>query len=691
MRLNIDTPVQYIKGVGPKIANLFKKKQIKTVLDLIEYYPKHYLDYRRAKSINTLKPGDHVSFPATIALVNSIKVGRNRKIWTVLVKDATGSIACKYFRTPYKGYFSRLNIGKRVTIEGCVSHYKGRIEFHHPDILEHTENKKNHIMPVYPEVEGISQKKLHDIIKTALVGIKGQLEEYLPDWILDQSKLVEIEKAIFKVHSPDSDVDSQFLSKKSYYHNRIKFEEFFWLQLPLLMVRSNISEEHTKSFTSNDPHLKRYIDKLEFNLTGAQSKVLNEIISDLGVTKPMHRLIQGDVGSGKTIVALLSAMYVMSCGYQVAIMAPTEILAEQHFKKAKSLFKDFLDKMVLLTGSMKKSQREEITKSLESGKALLCVGTHSLIQTGVQFKNLGLVIVDEQHRFGVEQRTALKSKGDHPHLLVMTATPIPRSLSMTLYGDLDVSIIDEMPKGRFPITTRITYQNKRSQVIEFIKKQLRQNRQAYIVYPLIEVSEKIDLKDATTEFEKLKKEFAEFKVELLHSKLHKDEKERVFQKFVAHEVDLLVSTTVIEVGVDVPNANLIWVENAERFGLSQLHQLRGRVGRGKYASYCILTLANAVSSEGRQRMKIMEETMDGFKIADKDLELRGPGDFLGTRQSGVLVLKMANMSSDLEILTKARNVAKLLLKKDPNLSKLEHRKLKDKVVQKGFLSLTLSG
>ena len=322
---------------------------------------------------------------------------------------------------------------------------------------------------------------------------------------------------------------------------------------------------------------------------------------------------------------------------------------------------------------------------------MLCVGTHALIQTGVQFKNLGLVIVDEQHRFGVEQRTALKSKGRHPHLLVMTATPIPRSLSMTLYGDLDVSIIDELPKGRLPITTRVTYQSTRLQVIDFIKKQLKQGRQAYIVYPLIEVSEKIDLKDATTEFEKLKKEFSEFKVELLHSKLHRDEKERVFQKFVSHEVDLLVSTTVIEVGVDVPNANLIWIENAERFGLSQLHQLRGRVGRGKYASYCILMLANAVSSEGRQRMKIMEETMDGFKIADKDLELRGPGDFLGTRQSGVLALKMANMSSDLEILTKARNVAKLLLKKDPNLSKPEHRKLKDKVIQKGFLSLTLSG
>ena len=692
MDLRLDTPVQYVKGIGPKVANLLKKKQIKTVLELISHYPKHYLDYRKARSIDSLKPGEHVSLTATIVSVNSISMGRSlhKRIWTVLVKDSTGSIACKYFRIPYRGYFTRLTAGQKVTIEGSVSLYRTRMEFHHPDILEFTEDKKNQVVPIYPEIDGISQKKLQNIVETALMGTKDKLGEYLPDWILKQNNFANLKEAIFKIHKPHDDTDSNFLSKNSIYHDRIKFEEFFWFQLPLLMVRSNIQEVKTKAFDSNNNILNQHIDKLEFKLTNAQSRVLKEIISDLSLEKPMHRMVQGDVGSGKTVVALLSAMLVMSHGYQVAIMAPTEILAEQHFKKAKKLFDDLFN-TVLLTGNMKKSVRNEKAKILESGKGLLCIGTHALIQENVKFRNLGLVIVDEQHRFGVEQRAILKSKGKHPHLLVMTATPIPRSLSMTLYGDLDASIIDEMPEGRLPITTRVIYQSKRSLVIDFIKKQLKKGRQAYIVYPLVEESEKMNLKDATTEYEKLVKEFSGYRVEILHGKLKKDEKEFVFQKFVKHEIDLLVSTTIIEVGIDVPNANLIWIENAERFGLSQLHQLRGRVGRGKYPSYCILMLGNAVSHEGRERMKIMEETTDGFKIADKDLELRGPGDFLGTRQSGVLTLKMANVSSDLSILTKARTCATLLLKKDPRLQNPEHKALKNKIIEKGYLSLTLSG
>ena len=690
MDLSLDTSVQYVKGVGPKVANLLKKKQIKTVADLIQHYPKHYLDYRKARSINSLRLGEHVSLNVTVESVKSINISRSRKIWTVIVKDNTGAISCKYFRVPYKGYFERLTSGKQVVVEGSVSHYRNRMEFHHPDILEFTEDKKNHVVAIYPEIEGISQKKLQNIIENALLAVKEKLNEYLPTWVLNQNNLTRLNEAIFKIHKPDNHADSDFLSKNSVYHDRIKFEEFFWFQLPLLMVRSNIQEAKTKSFDPNHNALSNYIDKLSFKLTNAQMRVLKEIISDLSLEKPMHRLVQGDVGSGKTVVALLSAMQVMSHGYQVAIMAPTEILAEQHFKKAKNLFGNTFN-IELLTGNMKKAIRDEKAQTIESGKGLLCIGTHALIQESVKFKKLGLVIVDEQHRFGVEQRSTLKSKGRHPHLLVMTATPIPRSLSMTLYGDLDASIIDEMPKGRLPITTRVTYQSKRSLVIDFIKKQLQKGRQAYIVYPLVEESEKMDLKDATTECDKLSKEFDDYKVELLHGKLKKDEKEFVFQRFVEHKIDLLVSTTIIEVGIDVPNANLIWIENAERFGLSQLHQLRGRVGRGKYPSYCILMLGHAISSEGRERMKVMEETTDGFKIADKDLEIRGPGDFLGTRQSGVLTLKMANMSSDLGILTKARACAKSLINKDPKLQTPEHSALKNKIVEKGYLSLTLSG
>ena len=394
MDLSLDTSVQYVKGVGPKVANLLKKKQIKTVLDLIQYYPKHYLDYRKARSVNSLGLGEHVSLNVTVVSVKSIRIGRSRKIWTVIVKDSTGAISCKYFRVPYKGYFERLTSGKQVIVEGSVSHYRNRMEFHHPDILEFTEDKKNHVVAIYPEIEGISQKKLQSIIENALLAVKEKLNEYLPTWILNQNNLIKLNEAIFKIHKPDSHADSDFLSKNSIYHDRIKFEEFFWFQLPLLMVRSNIQEAKTKSFDPNHDALSNYIDKLSFKLTNAQMRVLKEIISDLSLEKPMHRLVQGDVGSGKTVVALLSAMQVMSHGYQVAIMAPTEILAEQHFKKAKNLFGNTFN-IELLTGNMKKAVRDEKAQTIESGKGLLCIGTHALIQESVKFKKLGLVIVDE--------------------------------------------------------------------------------------------------------------------------------------------------------------------------------------------------------------------------------------------------------------------------------------------------------
>jgi ATP-dependent DNA helicase RecG len=505
--------------------------------------------------------------------------------------------------------------------------------------------------------------------------------EKFPDWLIQSYSLPNRLDALEHVHRPPQDAGVEYTELRSPYHRRLIFEEFFWLELYLAARKSGLQKEQAFSFAPKLESVEKLKSSLPFKLTGAQERAFSEILKDLAKDHPMHRLVQGDVGSGKTLVALMSGLVAFENGFQSAIMVPTEILAEQHYQNAKRYLEPLGVTVGLLTGSMRQSERNQTFDMLRNGLIQFVIGTHALIQDEVEFKKLGLVIIDEQHRFGVHQRSRLKQKGLSPHFLVMTATPIPRTLAMTVYGDLDVSVIDELPAGRSPIVTRVTYESKRPQVLGFLKEQLEKGRQAYIVYPLVEESEKIDLKDAMSQYEILKGELPQFKVGLLHGKMKPDEKDEVMREFRAGNYHVLVSTTVIEVGVDVPNANLMIVEHAERFGLSQLHQLRGRVGRGSHKSYCVLVLGHAVSDESRARTEIMEKTTDGFKISEADLEIRGPGEFLGARQSGLPGFKLANLVRDVKILQESRQAAFEVLERDPDLASKENRWLRHELLK----------
>lgn len=783
MALKLDTPVQFIKGVGPKLGDVLRKKGVVTVQDLLEWYPRAYEDRRAARNIASLRPDELVSLKARVVRVSSFNMGASkRKIYDVTVTDGTGKIHCKYFRVPYKGYFERFQPNQQVRVIGKVTHYRGQIEFHHPDIQDDKgdegEEQDNQIIPIYPESEGMTNRQLRKLVEHSITELKRELPELarrgagassgldvgsgaggafdssngdgearvnryakegyvaeapsgpkmgksalggrlptsvrkksgtvpyqrpgtvaavmatsaipegpgpiekIPTWLREKYELVERFEAIETLHLPPADAGPEFVDQTSKYHRRIIFEEFFWLELFLAAKKSGLKREEAPVFKPKLDLVEKLKANLPFKFTGAQDRALKDIVGDLGKGHPMHRLVQGDVGSGKTLVALASALVAHQNGFQTAIMVPTEILAEQHDQNAKKFLEPLGLTVGLLTGSMKTSERNQTYEMLKKGMIDVVVGTHALIQEAVEFKNLGLVIIDEQHRFGVQQRSELKRKGISPHFLVMTATPIPRTLAMTVYGDLDVSIIDELPAGRSPIVTRVTYESKRAQVMKFLTDQLKTGRQAYVVYPLVEESEKIDLKDAVSAYEEMQAQLApDFKVGLLHGKMKSDEKDDVMRRFRAREFDVLVSTTVIEVGVDVPNANLMLIEHAERFGLSQLHQLRGRVGRGEHKSYCVLMLGNAVSEESKQRTQIMEQTTDGFKISEADLQIRGPGEFLGARQSGLPGFKMANLVRDVKILQEARTAAFEVLEKDPQLNSLENRTLRDELLK----------
>ncbi len=695
MEANIDTPVQYLKGVGPHLGRAFQKRGITTIEDLIHWYPRGYQDRRAARKISDLKEGELVSLRAQVVGVRSQNLGRSkRKMWDVVLRDSSGVIHCKYFRTPYKGYFERFSPNMFVRVEGQVTLYRGNIEFHHPDIRDDESDDENldAIIPLYTETEGLSPRRISKIISLAFNRLEGKIEETLPRWLLEKYKLPPREVSLRALHIPPEESGLDFSQRKSKYHRRVIFEEFFWMQLVLMSRKSTAIRLKAHQMSGNSSTIKAFIESLPFSLTHDQEKALGEIIEDLNCPHPMHRLVQGDVGSGKTAVAFLAAAYTLVNGNQCALMAPTEILCEQHYKKAKEIFEPLGFKVGFLTGRMKKSERELISNQLTSGEISLVIGTHALIQEDVDFKSLGLAIIDEQHRFGVHQRRLLKTKGLSPHFLVMTATPIPRSLAMTLYGDLDVSLIKESPRGRKPVVTRVVFESKRAQVMGFMETQIKAGRQVYIILPLVEESEKMDLKDAINEYEKLKKQYPKIRFGLIHGRMKSEEKEESMNLFRQGKLDALVSTTVIEVGVDVPNANMILIEHSERFGLSQLHQLRGRVGRGEHKSYCVLMLGNAVSEDSRNRVRVMAETNNGFEIADRDLEIRGPGDFLGTRQSGLEGFKMANMVRDFEILVEARKAAQEVIARDPNLSRPEHSKLKMELSRgDGFLALATSG
>ena len=685
MALNLDTDIQYLKGVGPKLGSLLSRNGISTVKDLLANYPRAYEDRRAARNIASLKENDVVSLKAYVASVSSYAMGKSsRKIYDLLIKDSSGQIRCKFFRTPYKGYFERFKPQQEIRVVGKVINYRGKLEFHHPDLkdIEPDEDMSDQLVPIYVEIEGLSTTKMDKLVQSALVQLKEWPEEKFPNTLREKYNLIPNKKAIHELHKPDV-VDAQLFNElKTPAHRRIIFEEFFWLELYLASKKTGLKNE--KGFLiENQNILTNKLEKsLPFKLTNSQKKSFAEIQKDLASGKPMNRLVQGDVGSGKTLVSFLAAVHAFESGYQTCLMAPTEILAEQHYKNAMKMLTPLGLKTGMLTGKTKAKDRKDLLEKLIQGEIDFLIGTHALIEDWVQFKKLALVVIDEQHRFGVAQRGYLKAKGEKtPHFLVMTATPIPRTLAMTVYGDLDVSLINEMPVGRMPIQTRVITDSKRQQAMNFMAEQVEKGRQCYIVYPLVEESEKIDLKNATDEFEKLKNQFPKVKFGLLYGKMKPVEKDEVMDQYRRHEIDVLVSTTVIEVGVDVTNANLMIIEHAERFGLSQLHQLRGRVGRGDHKSFCVMIMGYAVSQETRDRVQFMEKTTDGFKIAEYDLEIRGPGEFMGAKQSGLAGFKLANLVRDFELLVLAREAAFDILKKDPKLAFRDHQHIREELLK----------
>lgn len=684
MALRLETEIQYLKGVGPKLGALFSRNGIKTVLDLLQNYPRAYEDRRAARNIASLKEGDVVSLKARVANISSYNMGRSsRKIYDILIRDNSGQIRCKYFRSPYKGYFERFQNGKEVRVVGKVTNYRGRLEFHHPDLkdIEPEEDLKDALIPIYVETEGLSSAKIERLIHSSFEQIKEWPSEKLPLELIRKHKLIGIDEALYRIHKPEADSGTVYNEFKSDPHKRIIFDEFFWLELYLASKKAGLKNEKGLIFSGPEKSLDQLTKSLPFRLTNAQMNAYFEIKKDLQSGKPMNRLVQGDVGSGKTLVSFMSALKAFDSKFQTCLMAPTEILAEQHYKNAQKLLNPLGINVGLLTGKTKIKERKETSEKLLSGEIHFLIGTHALIEDWVQFQNLGLVIIDEQHRFGVAQRGQLKNKGISPHFLIMTATPIPRTLAMTVYGDLDVSIINEMPEGRVPIQTRVITESKRTQALDFMADHITRGRQAYVVYPLVEESEKIDLKNATDEYEKLKNQFPKIRFGLLHGKMKPIEKDAVMTEFREHKIDVLVSTTVIEVGVDVPNATIMMIEHSERFGLSQLHQLRGRVGRGQHKSFCVLIMGYAISQETRTRIEFMENTNDGFKVAEFDLEIRGPGEFMGAKQSGLPGFKMANLVRDFDILKIARDAAFDILSKDPQLRKKEHQALRDELMK----------
>jgi ATP-dependent DNA helicase RecG len=677
--------VQFIKGIGPKLAENLATAGIITIGDLFHYYPRKHLNYANRTKIRQCRIGELVTIWGVIKDVTCFTppTNRNITILTVTVDDGTGKIKASWFygsanRFMQEQYKKRMPVGSQVLLSGMVKidKYTHKFAVDKPeievlgevDIEEADSIHTNRIVPVYPLVEGLNLKWLRKTIKIALDLYSRDIVDPLPKWLLEQLNLYDLATSIREFHFPG---DTENLEKS---RRRLVFDELFYMQLGFAYKRKQDQLYLEGISLKNDGiYVNKFLEILPFKLTKAQERVFREISADLQSPKPMSRLVQGDVGSGKTVVALLTLLVAVQNGFQGAMMAPTEILADQHFRK----FKDWLEplglKVSFLIGNQTKKVRREVLQSIVNGETHITVGTHALIQEEVSFKNLGLVIVDEQHRFGVIQRSTLRNKGKNPEILTMTATPIPRTLALSLHGDLDVSIIDELPPGRKPVETLFIRGRSRGKAWDLVRYEVEKGRQAYIVFPLIEESEKLTAKAATVEARKLQEKiFSEFKVGLLHGQMKGSEKDEIMKNFISREIDILVSTTVIEVGVDVPNATVMIIENAERFGLSQLHQLRGRVGRGAEKSYCLL-MSDKSGEVSEQRMQIMTETNDGFIIAEQDLKLRGPGEFLGTRQSGLPDLILADLVRDTVILEEARNAARTVIERDNELKENIHQ------------------
>lgn len=663
--LTLKSDVMYLKGIGPKIAYILNKLGIYTVGDLLYYFPRKHVDYSTRTRIRDLKVGETTTIFGTIKSVEAFTTKNNLGVVKVRINDGSGNLNLSFFASKTNKYTqermkTQFPKGAGIMVSGLVkfNNYDRTLTLDKPtysimddDILDPANINLARIVPIYPLSDKLNIKTLRRAIFNTIQLFKNDIETVLPEKIIKKYDLLPKRDAIEGIHFPN---DNETLQKARY---SLVFEELFLIQLKLALLR----EENNKNLSAipleikKDGLVMRFIESLPFKLTSAQQRAVNEILNDLNSTKPMQRLLQGDVGSGKTVVATIMLLAAIENGYQAAIMAPTEILAQQHYNNLVKWLTPLGLKVELLLGSIGKKQRRESETNLRNGQANIAVGTHALIQDGVDFANLGAVVIDEQHRFGVKQRLALRKKSQNPQILTMTATPIPRTLAITMNGDLDLTIIDELPKGRKPIITTLT--NSRRQIAELIRHEVDAGRQAYIVYPLIEESETLSAKAATIEKERWQNEvFPNYKVGLLHGKLKNDEKDEVMAKFKNKEYDILVSTTVVEVGVDVPNATVIVIENAERFGLSQLHQLRGRVGRSDLQSYCVLS-SSTKSQETRARLDIMTQTNDGFVIAEKDLQIRGPGEFLGTRQSGLPDMIIADVVNDAKILELARSEA----------------------------------
>jgi ATP-dependent DNA helicase RecG len=682
----LQTPIQYVKGVGPKLAKLFEKKGIHTVEDGLYFLPRAYEDRRRLKKISELGVGRKETGFGVIQLSGmAFFQNRKKKIFEALVGDGSGMITLKWFHGNERYLKERFKKGRQLIFSGEVRRFNYQKEIHHPDVeivegdIEEDYLNFKRIVPIYSETEGLYQRTLRRLLKNIVDGFSDEVKSPIPAEIMERQDLIDISEAFRRVHFPPEGESIERLNlQRSDGHRRIIFDEFFFLELGLALKKRGVALETGISFKTDGRLAKRLLESLPFHLTRAQEKTLFEIIEDMEKPHPMNRLIQGDVGSGKTIVALLASLHVVECGYQAAVMAPTEVLAEQHYLTVHRWVEPLGIKVALLTSNIKGSEREAIYDRIRKGEVQIVIGTHAVIQEQVEFHRLGLAIIDEQHKFGVVQRGLLKKKGENPDVLVMTATPIPRTLAMTLYGDLDVSLIDEMPPGRMPVETKVFPESSRGRAYRIVEEEVKKGRQAFIVYPLVEESEKMDLRDATRMSEHLQKDvFPTFRVGLLHGRTKSDEKEAIMMEFKERKIDILVATTVIEVGIDIPNASVMLVEHAERFGLSQLHQLRGRIGRGGYPSTCILLAQYRSSEEAKIRLHAMEQTNDGFKIAEQDLELRGPGEFFGIRQSGLPDFRVAHILRDTSILIEARKEAFRLVQEHPDLNSPSHSGLKD--------------
>ncbi|MEW6489344.1 MAG: ATP-dependent DNA helicase RecG [Thermodesulfobacteriota bacterium] len=667
----LETPLSSVRGVGPKVAERLARKGLKTLGDALVFLPLRYEDRTRLVPLNRLVPGEVCAFRGEIAGIG-VRDYHRRRVLEAVVTDGTGRLTLKWFRGNFGWLEKAYPPGSRVAGSGTVRMFQGRREVHHPELevldAEDDGAAFEQVVPVYSEVEGVHPRALRKILGAAVEAAAPHLADLVPAGVAAGLGLPPVAAAYRELHFPSQ--GGEGLEQRAEAHRRtLVLEEFFFLQLGLLLKKEGAGPKAGIAFHPHFRLVKQLLAALPFELTRAQRRVLGEIRRDMEAARPMHRLLQGDVGCGKTLVALVSALMAVESGYQACLMAPTEILAEQHALTLGRLARGLPLEIGLLTSSVPRVERDDVLGRLARGEIHLAVGTHALIQEGVAFHRLGLVVVDEQHRFGVLQRAELVRKGESPDLLVMTATPIPRSLSMTVYGDLDLSVIDELPPGRQPIATRLVREKDLPRVHGFVRGEVARGRQAYLVYPLVEESEALELRAATTMAEHFRREvFPELRVGLLHGRMKGDEKEAAMAAFAGGETQVLVSTTVIEVGVDVPNATVMVVEHAERFGLAQLHQLRGRVGRGTEPSHCLLVAGPQVSRDAWERLMVLVRTGDGFRIAEEDLKIRGPGDFLGTRQSGLPDFRVGNILRDGPLLQQARDLAEAVLCDDPGLA-----------------------